>query len=282
MNTRISVVTPSYNQARFLEGTLRSVLSQREHIHEYFVLDGGSTDGSADIIRRYADQIDWWVSEKDKGQSDAIHRGFDRATGDVLCWINSDDLLLPGALARVKAAFDADPSSDLVVGYLAFIDAEDRIISLPRVPGGSRFLGARGVVQVSQQATFFRRTLYEQVGGLDISLHCAMDLDLWSRFYSVSARWRRLPIYLAAFRKHSDAKGSSNSWRERYQEENGLVCERYPEIFGNRRRKQGALTLYRGWQVLSGRLARAMWDTAKSRGKRVTEIFGEFGNQDVL
>lgn len=282
MNTRISVVTPSYNQARFLERTLRSVLSQREHVHEYFVLDGGSTDGSVDIIRRHAAKIDWWISVRDKGQADAIHRGFERATGDVLCWINSDDLLLPGALARVKATFDADQSLDVVAGYLAIIDADDQIISLPRVPGGSRFLGGRGVVQVSQQATFFRRALYEQIGGLDISLHCAMDLDLWSRFYAASAKWRRLPIHLAAFRKHREAKGSGNSWRERYQDETALVWARYPGIFGNQMRKQGAAIMYRGWQILSGRQAGATWDTARCRGKHLREIFGEIWGQEVL
>src|SRR5436305_2105639 len=109
MATTISVVTPSYNQVRYVEQTLRSVISQREDVHEYFVLDGGSTDGSADVIRRYAGRIDYWVSEKDKGQSDAIHKGFSRATGDVLCWLNSDDLFLPGALRKVREAFDRHP-----------------------------------------------------------------------------------------------------------------------------------------------------------------------------
>jgi len=282
MKTRITVVTPSYNQADFLERTILSVLSQRECVYEYFVLDGGSTDGSVDIIKRYSDQIDWWMSEKDKGQSDAIHRGFARATGDILCWINSDDLLLPGALKRVQAAFDADPTTDIIAGYLALIDADDKIMSLPRVPGGNTFFAQHGLVQVSQQSTFFRRALYEKVDGLDLSLHCAMDLDLWSRFYSKAAKWRRLPVHLAAFRKHGNAKGSGNAWWERYQQEKALVWERYPELFGNKNIRQGAIALYRGWQIVSGRQLRAMWDTTKSRGKPVTEIFGEFGDHGLL
>src|SRR5687768_13987517 len=101
MSVSISVVTPSYNQAKYLEETLRSVISQRDQLHEYFVFDGGSTDGSAELIRKYTHGIDYWQSEKDKGQSDAIHKGFGRATGDVLGWLNSDDVLLPGALAKV-------------------------------------------------------------------------------------------------------------------------------------------------------------------------------------
>ncbi len=102
MSCKITIVTPSYNQAQFLEETLRSVLSQREQIHEYFVLDGGSTDGSAEIIRRYAEKggIDYWHSRKDAGQADAIHQGFCRATGDWVAWLNSDDVYLPGACAR--------------------------------------------------------------------------------------------------------------------------------------------------------------------------------------
>lgn len=275
MNTKITLVTPSYNQAGFLEETIRSVVYQRKDVHEYFVLDGGSTDGSRAIIQRYDAQIDWWVSEKDKGQSDAIHRGFQRATGDVLGWINSDDLLLPGALARVRSIFDDDPTVDIVAGYLVFIDADGRIISMPRVPSGSNFLGRRGLVQVSQQATFFRRSLYESVGGLDLSLHCAMDFDLWSRFYAAGAKWRRLPVHLAAFRKHGGAKGSGNSWWERYQVEKEIVRERYPEIFGSQERQRGIVFLYRSMQLLSGRQLMSILDSKKWRGRLLSDAFAE-------
>ena len=273
MNTKISLVTPSYNQASFLEETIRSVVSQRQHLHEYFLLDGGSADGSVEIVKRYNDQIDWWVSEKDNGQSAAIHRGFQRATGDVLGWINSDDVLLPDALARVRATFDADSTVDIVVGYLVLIDAASRVISLPRVPTGNNFLGRHGLVQVSQQSTFFRRSLYEKVGGLDLSLHCAMDFDLWSRFYAVGAKWGRLPIHLAAFRKHGDAKGSGNAWWEQYQSEKALVRERYPQIFRGPVSQRSINTLYRGIQILSGRQLRSAWESAKWRGKPLAEAF---------
>lgn len=274
MKTKITLVTPSYNQGRFLVETIQSVVSQREDIHEYFLLDGGSTDDSVEIIREFESQIDWWVSEKDKGQSDAIHRGFRRATGDVLGWINSDDLLLPGALAHVRSIFDSDPSVDIVAGYLAIVDVDSRIISLPRVPTGNSFLGRRGLVQVSQQSTFFRRALYEKVGGLDLSLHCAMDYDLWSRFYLVGAKWRMLPIHLAAFRKHGEAKGSGNAWWERYQDEKTLVWQRYPAIFGSQLRQRSIVALYRGLQLASGRQFRSAWETAKWRGKPCKEAFG--------
>src|SRR5687768_1094026 len=171
MKTRITVVTPSFNQAGFLDQTIRSVLSQREHAHEYFVVDGGSTDGSVDVIRRHAGRIDWWVSEKDRGQSDAIAKGFARATGDVLCWLNSDDLYLPGALEAARRAFDEHPEWDALTAYHVRMDAESRIISAHRIPRQSPRLARWGIHPVNQQTCFFRRSMYERVGGIDLSLH---------------------------------------------------------------------------------------------------------------
>ena len=171
MPVSLSVVTPSYNQARYLEDTLRSVVSQRDQLHEYFVFDGGSTDGSADLIRKYSPLIDFWQSEKDKGQSDAIHRGFQRATGDILGWLNSDDVYLPGALAHVRRAFEQHPEWDVVTGYHAAIDGDSRITALHRTGRETRTKLRWGIIRVCQQTCFFRRRLYEKVGGLDLSLH---------------------------------------------------------------------------------------------------------------
>ena len=133
MSNRITVVTPSFNQARFLEETLASVIAQRDEIHEYFVLDGGSTDGSQDVIRRYEKKIDYWISEKDKGQSDAIARGFARATGDILYWINSDDVLLPGALKKVRQLFASDPNLAVTTGWQVLIDGNSNVMSCSRM-----------------------------------------------------------------------------------------------------------------------------------------------------
>ena len=157
---KISVVTPSFNQASFLEETIQSVLSQGYPDLEYIVMDGGSTDGSAEIIRKYADRLADWKSAKDGGQADAIRTGFARATGEILCWLNSDDTIAPGTLRRVGEFFAAHPDVDLVYGDLNLVDAE-----------GKRLYTARPLLRlgilvyenpfIPQQGMFWRRSLYE-------------------------------------------------------------------------------------------------------------------------
>ena len=205
---KISIVTPSFNQAPFLEETLQSVLSQGYPGLEYIVMDGGSTDGSTEIIGKYSDRLADWKSAKDGGQADAIHTGFTRATGEILCWLNSDDTLSPGTLRSVGEFFAANPDVDLVYGDLNLVDAE-----------GKRLYTARPLLRleilvyenafVPQQGMFWRRSLYERVGGLDPSLSFAMDFDLVVRFLLVGARVRKLPGILANYRWHPAAKSST-------------------------------------------------------------------------
>ena len=228
MNTppTITIVTPSYNQAAYLERTLLSVISQRDHVHEYFVLDGGSTDGSRELIQKHAAHIDYWVSEKDGGQSAAIDAGFARATGDIVFWLNSDDLLLPGAVARVREAFAAHPTWDVLTGWSVFVDADDIITRVNTVPGESRAWARHGILHVCQQTCYFRRSLYERVGGLDRSLHCSMDVDLWLKFFEHGATWGHVPNLLGGFRLHELMKG--RTLEERYERERHVVAARYP------------------------------------------------------
>ncbi len=275
MPAKITVVTPSYNQAKFLDETLRSVLSQRDQIHEYFVLDGGSTDGSADIIRRYAEKggIDYWHSQKDKGQSDAIHQGFVRATGDYLAWINSDDVFLPGALRRVREAIERNPHWDALTGHYVRIDAESRILSQHRFPAESARMARWGVIHVSQQTCFFRKSLYDRLGGLDLSLHCVMDTELWIRMFDAGSTWGYVPAYLAGFRIHETAKGSS--WLKEYDEEGNSLHMRYPQYLKSPRRYIGR-RYYHLTQLLTGRQIRATLETRKNRGKKLVDVFGDW------
>jgi glycosyltransferase involved in cell wall biosynthesis len=201
-----SIITPSYNQARYLEATIQSVLNQDYPEVEYIIMDGGSTDGSADIIHKYAPRLAGWVSERDQGQTDAINKGFARARGDILAWINSDDTYEPGALSAAAAYLQAHPETGLVYGDANFIDGKGRSIGrFPAAQTDYRRL-RQGYVHIPQQASFFRADLWRKVGPLDPSFYFAMDYDLWVRLAALSP-----VVYLpgrqwANFRLHGDAK----------------------------------------------------------------------------
>jgi len=205
---KISVVTPSFNQAPFLEETIRSVLSQGYPDLEYIVMDGGSTDGSVDIIRKHAAGIAYWVSEPDAGQSDALCKGFSRATGDVFGWLNSDDTLRKGTLEKVGEYFRRHPKVDLMYGNVDIVDASggEMYTSYP-------MLDIRVLIYenpfIPQQAMFWRRDLYDRVGGVNQKLRFAMDFELTVRFLLGGARVGKIPEVLANFRIHAGAKSST-------------------------------------------------------------------------
>jgi len=203
---RISVVTPSYNQARYLETTLKSVLGQGYPALEYIVVDGGSTDGSVDIIRRYEQQLAWWVSEKDRGQSHAINKGFARATGEILCWLNSDDYFAPGALATVGALFAQRPGVSAIAGHCMLVDVPGGAQKLERgrYPGRLKLLTGRRY-RMHQPSIFWRRSLYERVGPLDESQHLIMDFDYWCRI-SEHADFENVDAVLSYCHRHAQAK----------------------------------------------------------------------------
>ena len=189
----ISVVTPSFNQAAFIEDTLRSVLAQDYANTEYLVIDGGSTDGSVEIIRRYASRISYWVSEKDRGQSHAINKGFARARGDVLAWLNSDDTYLPGTLSSVARCFAERPDVDLVYGDYIYIDPEGRTLFRRRLFDSMSYETLLYHDYLGQPAVFFRRSLLDKVGPVDEQLYYHMDWDLFLRMWKVCQ-----PLHLRA------------------------------------------------------------------------------------
>ena len=274
MYPSITVVTPSYNQASFLEHTLRSVLCQRDDIHEYFVMDGGSTDGSVDIIKKYEANIDRWVSRKDKGQSEAIRTGFELATGDILCWLNSDDVFAIGTIRKVREAFASNPTWDVLTAYHARIDADGRILVVHRKPRESVRWARWGVERVAQPTCFFRRELYEAVGGLDVDLHCSMDRDLWCRMFAYGANWGHIPEVLAGFREHDQTKGTV--WLNEYAEEDSRVDRRYPQFKPRRVNRWVGLLAYRSVQLMNGLYLRGRLDTMRFRGRKMTDVFGEW------
>lgn len=186
---KVSVVTPSFNSVVFIEACLRSVFDQNYPELEYIVVDGGSTDGTVDVIRRYAGRLAYWVSEPDKGHYDAVNKGFARATGEVMCFINSDDMLAPGSLATVVEIFTQFPEIAWITGMPSVWDETGRRISADTraVVCGQKYL-ARGehdgriLYGVQQESCFWRRSLWEAVGGrIDTTWDLGGDFDLWTR-----------------------------------------------------------------------------------------------------
>ena len=182
-----------------------SVLEQKDVDFEYIVMDGGSTDGSVDIIRKYVDRLAYWVSTPDGGQTDAINKGFAHARGDILAWINSDDTYEPGAFLEAVAFMEGHPDVGLVYGDTNFINAKGNVIGkFPAARTDYRLL-RQGYVHIPQQAAFFRAGLWDQVGPLDPDFYFAMDYDLWVRLAG-RAPIAYLPRLWANFRLHGDGK----------------------------------------------------------------------------
>jgi glycosyltransferase involved in cell wall biosynthesis len=200
----VSIVTPSYNQAPFLEQTIRSVLNQDYPSLEYIVVDGASTDASVDIIKKYSDRLAWWVSERDKGQGEAINKGLARAKGEIIAWINSDDYYLPNAISSAVNVFEQNPDVVLVYGDMLAVDQNGETTNVLRYKQYS--LEDLLCFQIiGQPAVFFRRDIYEKVGGLDISFHFMLDHHLWIRI-AEQGKILHVPQLWAAARYHPQAK----------------------------------------------------------------------------
>ena len=207
--TLVSVVTPSYNQAAYLERTLRSVLDQDYRELEYLVVDGGSTDGSVDIIRSYADRLAWWTSEKDSGQAEAINKGIQRARGEIVAWLNSDDIYLPGAISGAVKACAAHPQAVLVYGNTRAIDAHDQTLNVLRY----RQLALEDLLCyeiIGQPAVFMRRSAFQAAGGLDPSYHFMLDHQLWIKI-AMQGEIVHVEEEWAAARYHPQAKNRAQA-----------------------------------------------------------------------
>lgn len=205
----VSIITPSYNQAEFLEDTIKSVLAQDYPEIEYLIVDGGSTDGSVDIIKQYSSDLAWWVSEPDEGQASAINKGMAKAKGKIVAWLNSDDLYLPGAVSEAVEVFQSNQQIGLVFGNAVTIDADGRPIRELVFPdwGFEDLIGFR---IICQPAVFMKGDLFEQVAGLDLNLHFMLDHHLWVRIASL-APIKHVPSMWAAARHHEAAKNVSQA-----------------------------------------------------------------------
>ncbi len=200
----LSIITPSFQQGKFLEQTIKSVITQPFDNFEYIMVDGGSDDGSVEIIKKYERHLAWWVSEKDEGQGDAINKGLVHAKGEVVGWINSDDFYLPDTFKKVADVFQQDPGLGLLYGDVLAVDEKSQVFNLMR-SGDYGLLDLMKFKIINQPAVFFRRRLIEEVGNLDQSYRYLLDHHLWLRIASIS-QIRHMPEFLAAGRYHSQAK----------------------------------------------------------------------------
>ncbi|MFZ0013675.1 MAG: glycosyltransferase family 2 protein [Acidimicrobiia bacterium] len=223
---KISVVTPSLNQARFLEETIESIHGQGYPNLEHIVIDGGSEDGTVDILARNDSRIAHWVSEPDAGQTDALAKGFSWATGDILCWLNSDDLFSPTTLREVAEFFAADRDTRFVYGDSQWIDIEGNFIKPKREHRWNRFVWLNDHNYIPQPSTFWTSGLFEEVGGLDTSFDLAMDADLWIRFSEVT-RPRHSGRVWSSMRFYAEQKNTR--MRERSIQEMQVIRDRYQE-----------------------------------------------------
>jgi len=205
-------VTPSFNQGMYLEETINSVLSQNIPDLEYIVMDGGSTDGSVEIIKRYSKYLTYWQSQKDGGQTDAICSGFERATGEVLCWINSDDRYEPGALQLVAREFEQDPELQLLYGDYSLSYSDGREVPKPKISFDLNIC-IYAFLMIPQASSFWRASIYRKVGGLNREFQYSFDYDFFLRVgYALKDQPRsikHIQTSLSKFRVHDESKSVS-------------------------------------------------------------------------
>jgi glycosyltransferase involved in cell wall biosynthesis len=263
---KISIVTPSYNQGQFLERTISSVLNQNYPNLEYIIIDGGSTDESVEIIKRYEKYLAYWVSEKDGGQSEAINKGFKKATGDLFNWINSDDILFPRALFRIAEAYTRQPSADLIVGDHARCDANGKVIWVSVAPSLTAISPKNWVLLGGQQSTFVSARAYRRVRGVREDLHISMDMDLYYRIYSTGGKAVLANGMVGMIRKHPEAKGTTSQglWRE----EQARVFREYGISKISRKVAKSRMCFYR---ILDGSYLRSFMLLQKWKGKKPWE-----------
>ncbi len=221
---KITVITTCYNHAQYIEATINSVINQKYPNLEYIVIDGGSTDGSIEIIQRYRDYLTTFLIEPNTLQIDKLVKGFQSATGDILCMLNSDDLFEIGTFKEVIEFFINNPQADVVYGNYSWINSDGKLIQRKKELSFNRFIILYDINYIPQPSVFWRRELYNNVGGINPSLELAMDADLWLRFADVTTVYH-VNKFWSKYRIHSQQK--SSNYRDKMGLEMKTIRQRY-------------------------------------------------------
>lgn len=266
-----SIVIATYKFGAFLETAIQSVLSQSCQDFELIVVDGGSTDNSVDIIKKYQDRIAWWCSEPDKGQSDAFNKGFAHAIGRFGCWLNADDIMMPNALDAIQKYLKSHPKAEWIGGSMIFLDSEMNVLWCSRCMRViSRLYRWLPAGCVNGPSSFYSLEKMRSVGGFDEDLFYTMDIDLWRKFFAAGLKLHHVKSYLWAFRVHTESKtshGITGESQPQYYEEGGRVNAKY----GCSRRKAHIGTLVvRFMKLISGVYLWSFIDTWRYKGKSIT------------
>ena len=225
-NCKISIIIPSFNQAKYIERSFKSIEAQQDSNLEVIVMDGGSTDGSVDIIKKYAHLFSYWQSQKDNGQSSAINEGIRRSTGDFVVWFNTDDIMMPNAICNIRTSMKKYPECRWFAGSMLWIDTDDTIIHAGKQERMGKLLDSTFFISAGP-STFMRRDMLEEVGLLREDFHYIMDLELWYRLINNGNYMERVPGYTWAMRVHGDSKtmGRFSVDTEEYKRHERLLQE---------------------------------------------------------
>ena len=273
----LSIVIANYNYGKFLETAIQSVLCQSCQDFELIVIDGGSSDNSVEVIKRHAARISYWISEKDHGQSDAFNKGFRKAHGRFLTWLNADDILLPNAVQGLKDAVAKYPKQEWFACGSVHFDPELKIILCARTRRFSEYEASHGTICVYSPSTFFTKELFDRAGGMDEFFHFKMDTDLWGRFYlRENVRFQVIPGYAFGFRYHDGSKTTcvhfadtrSAEKIQRDKAQGDAENARIRAMFGNPRTmsRLGRMVRMDWWAKLG-----SLIDTLRFRGKHLKE-----------
>lgn len=231
--TKISIVIPSYNQGKYLEESLKSIIQQQYQNVEIIVMDGGSTDNSVEVIKQYKDHITYWQSQKDKGQSNAINEGFKRATGDFVTWLNSDDILIKGALHTVNIAIQNNPHINWFLGNVLWMDKYGKIIKVGKVEKENWIWNKHYLLSNGGPTAFMRKSNLQQLGWLREDFHYMMDTELWYRFIKNKYPFIRINQYCWGLRLHEEAKMSGHNFKD-----SALANKKHPSWFQKQKEKE--------------------------------------------